>query len=206
MRSGPHLPPSGDPESGPGSAALFDLLHCLARALQGEVRQRAVERGLLPVHGQVLGFLRAANRYSNTLQVLAEYLGQTKGTVSQTVQLLERKGLVRRDVDARDRRVTRLSLTDAGRRLIAEIETDGAWTAALGALDAGETADATRVLTNLLRQWQGARGGATFGVCRSCAHFRIEGAAAFRCGLTGEVLSEFDSGQICREHRLPDPR
>jgi DNA-binding MarR family transcriptional regulator len=185
-------------------AALSDLLHCLARALQGEMRQRTVEQGLLPVHGQVLGFLRAANRYSNTLQVLAEYLGQTKGTVSQTVQWLERKGLVRREADARDRRVTRLSLTGEGRRVLAAIEADGAWSAALGALGGKEAAAATTVLTGLLRHWQAARGGATFGVCRSCAHFRVEGAATFRCGLTGDALSAFDSGQICREHRVPE--
>lgn len=182
---------------------LFELLHCLARALQGEARQRAVDRGLLPVHGQVLAYLRAANRYSNTVQVLAEYLGQTKGTVSQTVQLLERKGLVRRDADAKDRRVTRLSLTAEGGRVLADIEADGAWLEALGALDEKEVGDATGVLTNLLRHWQGARGGASFGVCRSCVHFRVEGAGAFRCGLTGEALSEIDSGLICREHRLP---
>ena len=38
------------------------------------------------------GFGRSkANRYSNTPQALADYLGLTKGTVSQTLLLLDRR-------------------------------------------------------------------------------------------------------------------
>lgn len=162
-----------------------------------------MDAGLLPVHGQVLWFLRAANRYSNTLQVLAEYLGQTKGTVSQTVQLLERKGLVSRAADANDRRVTRLGLTAEGERVLAQVGADSAWSEALQKLGQKDLADATRLLTLLLRNWQRERDGTTFGVCHTCAHFRTEAGDVFRCGLTGESLSDADRERICREHRLP---
>lgn len=182
---------------------LHELLLCLARALQSEARQQAVEHGLLPVHAQVLWFARAANRYSNTLQALADYLGQTKGTVSQTVQLLERRGLLQREADAQDRRVTRLRPTADGLALLDQIERDGTWRTALAALPAPEADCAARTLTELLRLWQTQRDGATFGVCRSCRHFQTEGERRFRCGLTGEALSERDSRLICREHRLP---
>ena len=37
----------------------------------------------------VLFYLNQANRFSNTPQALTEYLGLTKGTVSQTVLVLE---------------------------------------------------------------------------------------------------------------------
>lgn len=196
-------PTAGSPR-GSCPATLLELLQCLSRALRDDVRQRAVERGLLRVHWEVLWFLRAANRYSNTLQVLAAYLGQTKGSISQTVQLLERRGLLRREPDAKDRRVTRLALTEEGQSVLAGIETGNAWADAVQALPGAEVADATAVLTTLLRHWQRETGGATFGVCRSCAGFQVEAADRFRCGVTGEPLSASDSGQICREHRLAE--
>lgn len=187
---------------GKDCAALLDLLQCVGRALQEGARQRAALRGLLNVHWQVLWFLRAANRYSNTLQVLARYLGQTKGSVSQSVQLLERRGYLTRTPDAQDRRVMRLELTAAGESLLGEVETDSAWDNATRTLPRGAAAEASVVLTALLRQWQQAGGGASFGVCRSCAHFQIEGPTRFRCGLTGERLDLADSGKICGEHRF----
>ena len=183
------------------SATLLELLNCLSRALRDDARQRAVEHGLLRVHWEVLWFLRAANRYSNTLQILAAYLGQTKGSVSQSVQLLQRRGLLRREPDAKDRRVTRLALTDTGRRVLGTIETDSAWADAVQALPRAAVADANIALTMLLRHWQQGTGAATFGVCRSCACFQVEASGRFRCGVTGEPLNNFDSGQICHVHR-----
>ena len=182
-------------------ASLLELLHCLSRALRDDARQRAVEHGLLRVHWETLWFLRAANRYSNTLQVLAAYLGQTKGSVSQSVKLLERRGLLRREPDAKDRRVTRLALTDVGRSVLAGIETNKVWADAVQALPRAAVTDAGTALTMLLRHWQQETGSATFGVCRSCACFQIEAAGRFRCGVTGEPLNRFDSGQICHVHR-----
>lgn len=195
-------PPKYDRPADDYHATLLELLHCVARALREGARQRAVERGLLNVHWQVLWFLHAANRYSNTLQILAAYLGQAKGSVSQTVQLLERRGYVQRKPDSRDRRVTRLALTAEGMQLLAEIETDSAWDALTRTLPDAKVAEASAVLTALLRHWQQERGGATFGVCRSCSYFQVEAADRFRCGLTGESLNVFDSGQICGEHRI----
>lgn len=192
------------PGSNRNSDTLLDLLNCLSRALRDELRQHAVEHGLLRVHWEVLWFLRAANRYSNTLQVLAAYLGQTKGSISQSVQLLETRGLLRREPDTKDRRVTRLTLTDEGRSVLTRIGTDKAWTDAVRALPHAAVADATEALTLLLRHWQQKTGGATFGVCRSCACFQVEAAGRFRCGVTGEPLDKFDSGQICHVHRLAE--
>lgn len=182
--------------------ALFELLRCMARALHGGARERAVVNGLLPIHAQVLAYLRHANRYSNTAQALSEFLGQTKGTVSQTLKLLEAEGLVRRSPDPHDRRVTRLAVTAAGVRRLAKVEVDDAWVAALRTLPAPLAAAACGALTMVMREWQQQCCSASFGVCRSCAHFRVDEGGRFRCGLTGESLSNEDSAKICREHRI----
>jgi DNA-binding MarR family transcriptional regulator len=183
------------------SNRLPALIAGIARALQGEQRAAAVGAGLLPVQWAILGYLRDANRYSNTPQALAEFLMLTKGTVSQSLKLMEAKGWIRRDADAIDRRVVRLGLTSAGRKCL-DSAVDPAWDAACAALPAAECKAAEAALTRLLAEWQQSRGSKTFGVCRTCAHFR-PGRAGHLCGLTGEALSDEDSQRICREHLQP---
>ena len=72
---------------------LPHVLAALARAIANEQRQAAIGAGLLPVQQSILGYLRDANRYSNTQQALTEYLGLTKGTVSQSLKIKKRQHL-----------------------------------------------------------------------------------------------------------------
>lgn len=181
---------------------LLETAACIGRLLQGELRRRATELGLQLVHLQALAYLARANRYSDTAIALTEYLGTSKGTVSQSLQLLLREGLIRRTTDAKDRRVIHLGLTARGHKALDALGFLSEWNAALAALPPHEIAAADEAMTGALRMLQRRTGNLTFGVCRSCDHFRIEGADAFRCGLTGEPLSAQDSALICREHRL----
>jgi MarR family transcriptional regulator, negative regulator of the multidrug operon emrRAB len=177
---------------------LHNLLVCIARALQSEQRQQAVGAGLLPVQWAILSYLRDANRFSNTPQALAEFLAQTKGTVSQSLKLLESHGWISRDANPVDRRSVRLALTESGRARLGE-SSGSEWPAVLDCLTPAQRANAEATLARLLAEWQHSRGGRTFGVCRSCRHFRA-GESDHRCGLTGETLTHADSALICREH------
>jgi DNA-binding MarR family transcriptional regulator len=125
---------------------------------------------------------------------VADYLGLTKGTVSQSLILLETKGLIGRGPDARDRRVVRLALTPLGRVLAESAQREGAapWRTAAGALPKG--------LTEVQRRLQRLEGRRSFGACRTCRHHLTEGPERWRCGLTGEPLSQEDGERICREH------
>lgn len=182
---------------------LHALLLCLSRALQHEQRQAALGSGLLPVQWAILAYLRDANRYSNTPQALAEYLSLTKGTVSQSLKLMESRGWITRSGDTADRRIVRLALSAAGRSRL-DLAADEAWSAAIAALPAADRATAEHALRRLLAGWQQIRQGRTFGVCRSCRHFQ-PGDPEHRCGLTGEALSDEDSTRLCREHELASP-
>ncbi len=183
-------------------ARLLESIACLARLAQGELRARATELGLQLVHLQALAYLARANRYSNTAVALTEFLGSSKGTVSQSLLLLHGKGLIRRAADTHDRRVVRLSLTARGQKALDALSFAAAWDRAIAALPEAQAAAADEALTGALRALQKSTGSLSFGECRSCDHFRREGADAFRCGLTGEPLSTQDSTLICREHRL----
>jgi MarR family transcriptional regulator, negative regulator of the multidrug operon emrRAB len=176
------------------------LLERLAALLHQSVRDDGARHGLLPIHVQVLSYLSRANRYSDLPIAIAEYFGITRGTVSQTLGVLERKGLVRKRPDARHGRRIHLALTPAGERIL-----DSSWAmrveeALRSAPD--EAADLERSLRRLLAGLQKLNGQRAFGVCRGCAHFLSEKDGS-RCGLTGEPLKPQDTVRICREWMQP---
>ncbi len=178
---------------------LYELLERIGNLLRGEQRAAGSPRGLLPVHLAALHYLARANRYSDTPAAVAEYLGLTKGTVSQSLQVLERAGYVGKQRDPRDGRIVRLRLTARGRRLAAETDPPELLRAAMRRLGRKAAERLEQDLQELLRQMQRAHGGRSFGVCRTCRFFERAGGG-FRCGLTGEPLSLSDSALICRDH------
>jgi len=181
------------------AARLADLLDRLGRYLRG----REHSSGLNPAQWEALRYLVKANRYSRNPSALTDFLGSTKGTVSQTLIALETKGLVTRDVDPADRRQVRLGLTGRGRVQLAEdplLEL----VAAASALDAATQRKAADALAELLRGLQRRHGRKTFDVCRSCRFLLRNDAPGarggpHRCGLTREPLSDADTDQICVE-------
>jgi len=183
---------------------LRDLVEALGRLLEGELRERAGAEGLQPIHVRALAFLGRANRYSNTPRGLAEWLGLTKGTVSQSLQLLHRRGLVERAPDPDDGRVVRMGLTARGRALLERCRRAPGWEGAVGQLPAGRREEAAATLRALLLEMQRRRGRLTFGECRTCRHLVRGGEGAFRCGLTAEPLRSSDTLRICREHAWPE--
>lgn len=177
---------------------LLDVAERLGNLAETRLKAVALPHGLQPVHARILLYLSAANRYSNTPQAVAEYLGLTKGTVSQSLILLEDKGYLRRVADMHDRRIVRLEPTPAGDDLVREMQRRGAGGFAVAARDLPDGLLAG--LTQLLRRLQQLEGRRSFGVCRSCCHHLAEGRGRWRCGLTGELLDAADRQRVCREH------
>ena len=169
--------------------------------IDGDLRLQARRAGLELVQLHALRYLSLCNRYSDTSAAVADYLGLTRGTVSQTLATLERKGLLTKEGDPNDGRVSHCHLTNEGRKLVDQLVPPKVVAKAAAALpDASAT---TEQLTELLRHMQRANRLATFGTCESCVHFTTEAQGTFRCGLTEERLRVADSRKICREHRYP---
>jgi DNA-binding MarR family transcriptional regulator len=152
------------------------------------------------MHLQALLYLNEANRYSNTPQALAEYLGLTKGTVSQSLLLLARRRLIARHADEKDGRVVRLTLTDKGKEVLKELGLTSAWRDALQDASPARLGSATKVLKEALATLQAKNGHKTFGVCVTCRHNLHIGPRSYVCGLTKEKLSSREVSKICREH------
>jgi DNA-binding MarR family transcriptional regulator len=156
--------------------------------------------GLNPAQAEALRYLSRANRFSRTPAALADYLGSTRGTVSQTLLSLEAKGLIEREANARDGRSVVLALTKSGLRFLGA---DPVRSLAKAIDATGADARLADDLELSLRTAVAERGGRAFGACHTCRHFRRDqrsGAFAHHCALLDEPLGAADAVAICLEH------
>lgn len=184
---------------------IYEHLERIANLLRTDTRKSGIARGLQPVQMEALHYLSSCNRYSNTPVAVADYLGLTKGTVSQTLGVLEAGGLVEKKPDQKDRRVVHLSLTAYGRQVIAESIPPRTLKSAIELLSESDQEMVSAALNKILRTLQQANQLRTFGVCKSCRHHRLLADQTRHCALTGEQLQLEDAEKICREHEIPTP-
>jgi DNA-binding MarR family transcriptional regulator len=175
-------------------AELVDRLGRIAHSLQFSC-------GLNPAQWEALRFLARANRYSSTPSALAEYLGTTKGTVSQTLIALEAKGFIRRKRCLDDRRSVKLSLTASGRDML-EKDPIRMLDAVGDNMSAAERRALTDGMCRLIDSLNRAQGSPAFGVCSHCSYHSAAGGRAgdgapCYCGYTNEPLSEEETRKIC---------
>lgn len=178
----------------------FKLIERISSVLRSEERKKYAAIGLQPVHGQVLEYLARCNKYSNTHAAVAEYLGLTKGTVSQTIQILERRHYLEKNADSVDGRVVHLNLTEAGQALIDELRPLDIFKHAETKVSQQEFATIGEALQTTLGVLQKVNNSKSFGLCRACRHFTVE-ENHYQCGLTEQPLDRSDTDKICRDHQ-----
>jgi DNA-binding MarR family transcriptional regulator len=176
---------------------LLELVERLGNLMRTELRKSGVDESLQPVHLQALIYLSKANRYSNTPQALADFLGLTKGTVSQTLLLLDRRGLIERFEDDIDRRVVRLRLSSAGEQFLYESQPTLSWQNATRNISPNRIRNAVSALRETLTQLQEDNEGSTFGACHNCARCQRLSQRVSRCGLMGDRISGPETRKIC---------
>ncbi len=179
--------------------SLLELVSRLENLMRAEFRRAGNGYGLQPVHIHSMLFLQQANRFSNTPQALAEYLGLTKGTVSQSLLLLDRRGLVERYQDEMDKRVVRLRLSELGEAFLREANPTGLWNQATRDMSANRIRDSVSLLRSILHTVQGQSGKPLFGVCGACAYCQKKSQRITHCTWFGERLSIPETRKICRE-------
>lgn len=177
----------------------FKLIERISSLLRSEERKKYAAIGLQPVHGQVLEYLAKCNKYSNTHTSVAEYLGLTKGTVSQSIQILERKRYLDKTTDSLDGRVVHLSLTETGQALLDDLKPLVIFKAAEHTVSHQEFDSIENALQTTLAVLQKVNQSKSFGLCRTCDHFTVV-EHHYQCGLTDEALERDDTDKICRDH------
>jgi len=154
---------------------------------------------LNPAQRGALAYLARANRFSRAPSNVADYLCTTRGTASQTLKALARKGFVMQVQSSEDKRSVSYDVTEKGR---AALDAPRNFDATLGALTASEASALTHLLETTGRRLLEQQGFRTFGVCRTCRHHRrTENGLA--CALLKVPLSEIAASELCHEHDPP---
>lgn len=180
---------------------IYSHIERIANLLRTETRRAGLEKKLQPVHIEALYYLSQCNVYSNTPAAVTEYLGLTKGTVSQTLNVLEAAGLIEKRPDPKDRRVVKLQITEAGQRVISDLSPPKALSKALETLSESDQAALLAQLDVLLRALLTSNQYKTFGACHTCYYHQVKQDDNRWCRLTGEHLQLSDIQKICREHQ-----
>lgn len=92
---------------------LADLLHRLTKRLRRAQAERLAPFGLTPAQERALRMITRSEEPPRMTE-LADHLGIVPRSVTTVVDALEDAGLVRREIDPRNRRAILLHLTDRG--------------------------------------------------------------------------------------------
>ena len=150
---------------------------------------------LNPAQTAALSYLAQANRFSRSPSVVAEYLGATRGTVSQTLKALQRKGLIEESPNPTDKRSISYKITSKGdelarqRRLLND---------ALNTISTDDRTALLAQLTKVVGSALKARGLKTFGVCRTCKYHQSDETRPY-CRLLDLPLQAEGADQVCVE-------
>ncbi|GAA3916822.1 MarR family transcriptional regulator [Litoribacillus peritrichatus] len=179
---------------------IYDYVERLSELLRVDSRQAGAEFGLQPVQLEVLHYLSICNRYSDTPMAVTEYLGLTKGTVSQTLKVLEKKELLVKQLDENDKRIQHLRLSADGTKLLNETIPTAMFVNVCKVLPESKQSEITSALKYLLTTLLETNGLKTFGICSSCRYNIQTEDSQYYCGLVEQPLSVDDTKLICREH------
>lgn len=186
--------PSGNKD---GFSLILERLARLMRSSEHEL-------GLNPAQWEALRYFSRANRFSNSPIALTRYLGATKGTISQTLIALERKGYIEKNARPGERRSIMISLTKDGQELLEE----DPWLRLQGYFQSEKKNQRTQVsqtLSKILEQELAFKGHPTFGSCRTCRFFREKSAKSKSSGphfclLMEQDLTGKETRKLCVEY------
>jgi DNA-binding MarR family transcriptional regulator len=160
--------------------------------------------GLNPAQWEALRYISRANRFSNSPGALTRFLGSTKGTVSQTIKALERKGLIAKSRRENEKRSVCLALTDKAKTVLENDPLTG-FSESIGDLPGKIKRRLVKGLRELLEAEIARQKQSTFGVCSTCRYYRekgheIELGGPHSCMKFEAGLSNADAELICVEH------
>jgi len=149
-----------------------------------------------PTQHSALSYLARANRFSRSPSQVSDFMTATRGTVSQTLKVLARKGFIAETSSPNDKRSISYSITEKGKALL---QKTGIIENAVSLCDDDETRLVLDGLETLMRNALKQRNFKVFGVCETCQYHRRKSEGLF-CSLLGEPLSPAEAKQICHEY------
>lgn len=183
--------------------SFFDYVERINSLLRSWQRDDA-ELSMVPaVQLSALRYLSICNHYSDTVMGVTDYLGLTKGTVSQSLKALEERQWIYKEPDLQDKRIVHLKPTAAGLAVVQQLVAVQVLQQAVERLGPELEQQLTGALHQLLSQVQQQQQRKSFGQCKSCRFHQQQDGMPF-CGLTLQPLPVKSTELICREHQDGD--
>lgn len=179
---------------------IFDYLERLNSLIRSWQRDDRLLSQVPAIQLSALRYLSICNHYSDTVMGVTDYLGLTKGTVSQSLKALEERKWLCRKSDPQDKRIVHLQLTDEGREISKRLCSADALQQALSQLGPAFKATLTDGLHELLCTLQINEQRSSFGICKTCRFHESRADGPF-CRLTKQALPMEMIDLICREHQ-----
>jgi DNA-binding MarR family transcriptional regulator len=182
----------------PGSPDLVaELLVHVGRAARSEDGRS----DLTAAQWTCLRFFARANASTRTPSAFASFQATTRGTASQIIRSLERRGLLARRRAPQDGRSVRFELTEAGRAMLAH-DPLGQLIGVIDGLDDADRARLVETLSRLAVALSHRREAPAFGTCRDCRHF-APGAGTGYCACLAAELATGELDKLCASYRGP---
>lgn len=160
------------------------------------MRSASQSQGLNAAQWEALRYLSRANNFSNSPGALTRYMGATKGTTSQTVLALIKKGLVLKITRNDDARSVVLTLTELGHKTLRD---DPLFSLenAIGKLGDKTGKKFSKGLAEILTDEVIRQNEPSFGTCKTCKH----AAKQNQCGFFKVEISSTDMAKLCVHHQ-----
>lgn len=184
---------------------LITTLLRLGQATRAIGLEEAREIGLTPVQAQTLLFVKRTKSFATSVGKLATHLDATHASTVGVVDGLVGRGLLVRQTDPRDRRVSLLRLTAAGQEAVRRLERWGhLLDEALAGLSAAERESLERGLGGVIWSLRAAGYLDVAEPCRGCFYFDENAAPGtaepHHCRLINAFLSEDEAAKDCPDH------
>jgi DNA-binding MarR family transcriptional regulator len=164
------------------------------------IRSTSHTHGLNAAQWEALRFLSRANRFSNSPGALTRYLGATKGTTSQTVLSLIKKGVITKSLRNDDGRSVVLVLTEAGEKILSDDPLAGL-EKAISKLGDKTSKRFSKGLSELLQIEVKGQGEPSFGNCAACLHAKKDQDETWCTALSVKVSND-DAQKFCLYHQV----
>lgn len=163
------------------------------------MRSASQTQGLNAAQWEALRYVSRANSFSNSPGALTRYLGATKGTTSQTLLSLIKKGAIAKVTRSDDGRSVKLELTEAGLKIL---EGDPLLSLDKAIADLGDKTSKrfTKGLGELLRMEVNRQGEPSFGNCGNCTH-ASKNQGEVLCGALNVDVNADDAQKLCIYHK-----
>jgi DNA-binding MarR family transcriptional regulator len=166
---------------------LLERVSQVFRALQWEMAKR---HKLTPLQIQILLFLK--NRKEAIPSQIAQELGLTKATLSESISALEKKKLIRRITNKKDRRFIDILLTLQGKKVVRElISVENVFEHYLSEFSDTDKRNSLKFLLNIISLLYLGGYISVIRLCCTCQHFEKDAirSGVHFCKLLGKEMS-----------------